>query len=51
VMCTYLTECCGTLKNLLPGDFVLTDCGFTIADSVGAMQAKLHISAFTKGKS
>jgi len=47
----YLTEHCGILKNLLPGDVVLADRGFTIADSVGAMRAKLHIPAFTKGKS
>ena len=30
---------------------MLADHGFTIADSVGAMPAKLHIPAFTKGKS
>ena len=47
----YLTEHCGILKKLLPGDIVLADRGFTIADSVGTMQAKLHIPAFTKGKS
>jgi len=35
----YLTEHCGILKTLLPGDVVLADRGFTIADSVGAMRA------------
>ena len=47
----HLTEHCGILKNLLPGDVVLADRGFTIAESVAAMHAKLHIPAFTKGKS
>ena len=47
----HLTEHCGVLKKLLPGDVVLADHGFDIADSVGAMQAKLHIPAFTRNKS
>lgn len=47
----HLTECCGILKKLLPGDIVLANRGFTIEDSVAVMQAKLHIPAFTKGKS
>ena len=47
----HLTEHCGILKKLLPGDVVLVDRGFDIADSVGAMQAKLHIPAFTRNKS
>ena len=46
----YLTEHCGILRKLLPGDVVLADRGFDIAESVGSMQAKLHILAFTKGK-
>jgi len=29
---------------------VLADRGFDIADSVGTVQARLHIPAFTKGK-
>ena len=36
---------------MLPGDIVLADRGFDITESVGMMQAKLHIPAFTKGKS
>ena len=36
--------------NLLPGDVVLADQGLDITDSVGMMQATLHIPAFTKGK-
>ena len=47
----YLTEHCGILDNLLPGDVVLADRGFDISDSVGLMHARLHIPAFTKGKS
>ena len=38
------------MKKLLPGDAVLADRGFDIADSVGAMQAMLHIPAFTRNK-
>ena len=47
----YITEHCGILKKLLPGDVILADRGFNIAESVGTMQARLHIPAFTKGKS
>ena len=47
----YLTENCGFLEHLLPGDMVIADRGFTIAESVGLKQAKLVIPAFTKGKS
>ena len=47
----HLTEHCGILDKLLPGDVVLADRGFDIKESVGMMQAKLHIPAFTKGKS
>lgn len=46
----YLTDHCGILKKLLPGDVILADRGFDIAESVGMMQAKLHIPAFTRGK-
>ena len=46
----YLTEHCGILDKLLPGDIVLADRGFDISDSIGMQQAKLNIPAFTKGK-
>ena len=46
----YVTENSGVLRKLLPGDIVLTDRGFDIADSVGHYQAKLYIPAFIKGK-
>lgn len=47
----HLTESCGILNHLLPGDVVLADRGFDIRDSLGMLQARLHIPAFTKGKS
>ena len=47
----HLTEHSGFLNKLLPGDIVLADRGFDIAESVGMRQARLHIPAFTKGKS
>lgn len=46
----HLTEQCGLLNHLNPGDIVLADRGFDIADSVAMMGAKLHIPAFTRGK-
>ena len=46
----YLTENSSLLRRLLPGDIVLADRGFDIADSVGFYQARLHIPAFTRGK-
>ena len=46
----HLTENCGYLNYLLPGDTVLADRGFTLKDSVAMYGAKLEIPAFTKGK-
>ena len=46
----HLTENSGILRKLLPGDIVLADRGFDISGSVGMMQARLHVPAFTKGK-
>ena len=46
----HITENSGVLRKLLPGDIVLADRGFDIADSVGFYRAKLYIPAFTKGK-
>ena len=46
----FITEHCGILNKLTPGDVVLADRGFDISDSVGLMQATLHIPTFTKGK-
>ena len=46
----FLTENCGFLKNLVPGDLVLADRGFTVNEEVWLRQAELNIPAFTKGK-
>ena len=46
----HITENCGLLKNLLPGDLVLADRGFDIEESVGLYAAQLGIPTFTKGK-
>lgn len=46
----FITEHCGILNNLLPGDLVLADRGFDIHDSVGLYCARLKIPSFTKGK-
>ena len=46
----YITENCGLLKNLLPGDYVLADRGFDIGDSVGFYCAEVKLPSFTKGK-
>ncbi|XP_041347065.1 uncharacterized protein LOC121366856 [Gigantopelta aegis] len=46
----FLTEHCGFLNKLLPGDVILADRGFDIADSVGLMMATIKMPAFTKGK-
>ena len=46
----FLTENSEILNKLLPGDLVLADRGFTIAESVMFQQAQLAIPAFTKGK-
>lgn len=46
----YITEHCGILQHLLPGDIVLADRGFDIEESVALNGGKLHIPAFTRGK-
>lgn len=46
----FLTVNSGILDNLLPGDMVLADRGFTVHESVWFRHADLNIPAFTKGK-
>ncbi|XP_074470441.1 uncharacterized protein LOC141754906 [Sebastes fasciatus] len=46
----HLTESSGFLDHLNPGDVILADRGFDVADSVGLYNAELKIPAFTKGK-
>ena len=46
----FLTENCGFLGKLLPGDLVLADRGFTIQEQVWFKHAEFNIPAFTKGK-
>ena len=46
----YITEHCGVLNNLLPGDLILADRGFTIEDSVSLYCAQVLCPPFTKGK-
>ena len=41
----HLTEHCGFLKKLLPGDMLLADRGFDISESVGMMQGSLQVLA------
>lgn len=45
----HITENCMFLKNLLPGDVVLADRGFTVSESIGFHFATLKTPAFTKG--
>lgn len=44
----HITENCGLLYKLLPGDIVLADWGFDIKDSVGMMCAEVKVPAGTK---
>ena len=48
----YITEHCGFLTKILPGDIVLADWGFDISDTVGSVcNAEVRINVFTKGRS
>ena len=46
----YLTENCGILEKLLPGDMILADRGFTIQEAAGLFCAEVKIPPFTKEK-
>lgn len=43
----HITEKCGLLNKLLPGDVVLSDRGFDVRDAVGMMCAEVQIPSFT----
>lgn len=46
----YRTEKCGILKNLMHGDLVLADRGFTIQNAASHYMAEVKIPSFTRGK-
>ncbi|KAK4317580.1 hypothetical protein Pmani_011339 [Petrolisthes manimaculis] len=46
----YITEHCGFLSNIIPGDVILADRGFDIAESVALMQASVEVPTFMGGK-
>ena len=46
----HITENSSFLHNMLPGDVVLADREFNVADCLGAVRATLYIPAYTKGK-
>ena len=46
----HLTNYCGLLNKLLPGNTIFADYGFDIQESVGLFSATSKIPAFTKGK-
>ena len=45
-----MTERSGFLDHLNPGDVILADRGFDVADTVGLYNAELMIPAFSRGK-
>ena len=46
----HLTENCGLLSKLLPGDVILADRGFTIEKAAGMYCAEVKVPPFTRGK-
>jgi len=46
----HITENCGLLKNLLPGNIVLADLGFNIQEAAGLLCAEVRLPPFTRGK-
>ena len=46
----HLTENCGLLQKLSPGDMILADRGFTVQDSAGLYCAEVCIPPLTRGK-
>ena len=46
----FITEQCGILENLLPGDIILAYRGFTVEDTVSLYCAQVVVIPFTKVK-
>lgn len=46
----HITENCGILDKILPGDVILADRGFDVSGSLGLRGAEVAIPAFTRGK-
>ena len=46
----YITEHCGILKKLPPGDVILADRGFNIEENAALYCAEVRIPSFTRGK-
>ena len=46
----YITENCGILSHLHPGDEILADRGFNVSEAVGLYCASINTPPFTIGK-
>ena len=46
----HLTEQCGILNYLLPGDQILADRSFNVVDTVGLFSAEIKTPSFTRGE-
>ena len=46
----YITENCGILSHLHPGDEILADRGFNVSEAVGLYCASVKTPPFTNGK-
>ena len=45
-----ITQQCGFLNLIDPGDVILADRGFNVYDDIAIKGGRLEIPAFTKGK-
>ena len=46
----HLTQNCGILDNMIPGDVILADRGFTVHEAAVVFCVEVKLSPFTKGK-
>ena len=46
----HITENCGLLNKIIPGDTILADRGFDIKESIGMYCATVRMPTFTRGK-